>query len=262
MSNQHDESEMVGAYLLDALDPEEREAFEAHLRGCESCRAELGELRQVVDVLPLACDQVEPSRDVRDRIMATVRSEAEERPVLTPLAGGRAQPRSRTGFQRASTLIAAVAAAFVVGLGLWNLKLQHDIDNKQHTIALYQADLAFQREVQNALAHGDRVSLMPKQPSPAGPAVAMVQPAGGGAASLIVRGLPATPANRVYEFWLIRGAVPHKAGLFTYHGLEPQVVHLSVSAAGYPVAAVTLERGPHGSLRPTSKPLLSGNLTA
>ncbi|GLZ09773.1 hypothetical protein Acsp04_00090 [Actinomadura sp. NBRC 104425] len=41
----------VGAYALGLLEEEDRRAFEAHLRGCARCRAELRQMRGVADVL-------------------------------------------------------------------------------------------------------------------------------------------------------------------------------------------------------------------
>lgn len=46
----------VGAYALGLLEDRDRRAFEAHLAGCASCRAELDRLRGVADAL----------RDIRD----------------------------------------------------------------------------------------------------------------------------------------------------------------------------------------------------
>ena len=36
----------LGAYALDAIAPDERAAIEAHLKTCESCRAELTAMRE------------------------------------------------------------------------------------------------------------------------------------------------------------------------------------------------------------------------
>ena len=41
----------VGAYALGLLEEDDRRAFEAHLRGCARCRAELRQMRGVADVL-------------------------------------------------------------------------------------------------------------------------------------------------------------------------------------------------------------------
>ena len=42
---------LVGAYALDAVDDLERVAFERHLQACESCRAEVDELRETAGSL-------------------------------------------------------------------------------------------------------------------------------------------------------------------------------------------------------------------
>lgn len=43
--------EMIGAFVLGKLDAEQRAAVQAHLDGCEGCRAELAELRPVAAAL-------------------------------------------------------------------------------------------------------------------------------------------------------------------------------------------------------------------
>lgn len=45
------ESVQLGAYLLGALDPDERRAMELHVAGCEQCRAELVELAPLPGLL-------------------------------------------------------------------------------------------------------------------------------------------------------------------------------------------------------------------
>ena len=42
---------LSGAYALDAVDDLERAAFERHLRECEACALEVGELRETVSRL-------------------------------------------------------------------------------------------------------------------------------------------------------------------------------------------------------------------
>ena len=102
----------VGSYVLRALPEDEHERFEAHLATCEECRRDVAELQVVADTLPLAAAQVAPPPELRDRIMATVRSEAE---LLG--AAGRARrparasrPRRRRAAQAALVALAAPAA--------------------------------------------------------------------------------------------------------------------------------------------------------
>ena len=59
MTNQ-DLHELTAAYALDALDADNRQAFETHLRECERCRAELGELADTVGALAYASEGPAP----------------------------------------------------------------------------------------------------------------------------------------------------------------------------------------------------------
>ncbi|MEA3055576.1 MAG: hypothetical protein QOD30_1008, partial [Actinomycetota bacterium] len=48
----HDEiQELLGAYALDAVDPDERSDVEDHLRDCARCRAEVAEHRDTAAFL-------------------------------------------------------------------------------------------------------------------------------------------------------------------------------------------------------------------
>ena len=70
---------LTGAYVLDALDTEERAAFTEHLRGCAQCRQEVAELGSVVDRLDLD-PAVQPPVGLRDRVLAQVAQEARPAP--------------------------------------------------------------------------------------------------------------------------------------------------------------------------------------
>ena len=74
MTNQ-DLHELTAAYALDALDADDRQAFETHLRECERCRAELGELADTVGALAYASEGPAPPESLRDRILVAAREE-------------------------------------------------------------------------------------------------------------------------------------------------------------------------------------------
>ena len=46
MSAAHDEQTLAAAYVLGALEPDERRAFEAHVAGCATCAEEIRALRR------------------------------------------------------------------------------------------------------------------------------------------------------------------------------------------------------------------------
>lgn len=234
--------DMVAAYVLDALSPQEAEQFEAHLAGCDQCQAEVAELRQVVDVLPLAADPVEPPRELRDRILEAVQEDAASSPGLKVLPGGNAgAPRKRT---RLPTVIVAVAAAVMIAfLGIRDLQLQ--VNNQQ---------VSLQRQVAEALAKGVPVSHVTGTAAAPHATASLVQTSQH--AYLIVRGLHPSRASKVYQVWYVRGTTVRSAGVFTY-SRGSKIVPLP-PATGYPLTAVTVEPGPHGSKLPTGPKVLLG----
>ena len=255
--NAHDtDHDLLGAYVLDALTVDEAVAFDAHLEACAACRTEAAELLQVVDVLPLACDMVEPPSSLRDRILSAIAAEeGPTTPRLTPLVGGAPRPAGRARFRWHVPAIVAAAAIVIAALGIWNVQLQRHVDDLQNKQAL-------QADVYAAIASGARVYQVGGTPAARAATAAIVQSRNGGPAYFIVEGLPATPANKVYQLWLVRGTTPRSEGVFTYSGSSPQILALPTSTAGYAVTAVTIEPRPRGSLGPTGAKVLIGKLSA
>jgi anti-sigma-K factor RskA len=99
--------ELTAAYALDALDEDERRAFEEHLRDCDGCRAELATLGESVGALALAVEGPVPAADLRNRIVSAARAEAPKvvamRPRRTRLYAG---------------IAVAATAALVIGLSV------------------------------------------------------------------------------------------------------------------------------------------------
>ncbi|WP_435770352.1 anti-sigma factor [Nocardioides sp. SYSU DS0651] len=62
---------LSGAYAVDALDPAERERFEAHLQQCAECREEVDSLREAAATLG-SDDAVEPPSSVRDAVLSGI----------------------------------------------------------------------------------------------------------------------------------------------------------------------------------------------
>src|SRR4029079_6175388 len=64
--------ELTAGYALDALDPDERRAYEAHLAGCERCQQELASFWESTEALAVAASGPAPSPALRERILADV----------------------------------------------------------------------------------------------------------------------------------------------------------------------------------------------
>ena len=107
MTNE-DLHELTAAYALDALDDDERAAFEAHLRDCEQCQAELRELGGTAGMLAYAAEGPAPSDALRDRILVAARDEGPSNVVAL-------RPR-RTRLYAGVALAAVAVAALAIGL--------------------------------------------------------------------------------------------------------------------------------------------------
>ena len=70
----HDDyKEMIPARALSALDAAEERALNEHLENCAECRKELEDWQATASALSLAPDPVEPSPQVRERILSAKR---------------------------------------------------------------------------------------------------------------------------------------------------------------------------------------------
>lgn len=82
MSNCDQFRDMIEAYALGALDPEDRAAFEAHLAtGCANCSKAVDEARWLVSQLAYSAPEAAPSDMLKGRLMQTVRAETQASPA-------------------------------------------------------------------------------------------------------------------------------------------------------------------------------------
>lgn len=245
----HD-GDMAAAYVLDALGPQELEEFEAHLAGCKQCQTEVVELRQVVDILPLAVERVEPSAALRARILEAAAHDSGEAPQLGLILGEKpglvAPPRQRSRLPAA--ILATAAAVLIAVLGIRDLELQNAQTPQQ----------SLQAQVTAALAGGARVNLIGGTSTDPRATASLIQAPH--RAYLVVRGLHPSSASTVYQVWYVRGTTVKSAGVFRYSG-GPKIVPLPPTA-GAGATAVTMEPGPRGSKLPTGPKLLLGTVHA
>jgi BMFP domain-containing protein YqiC len=175
----------AAAYVLKALDAVEREQFEVHLRECARCRDEVAHLKVVADTLPAAAPPVAPPPALKDRIMATVRAEAELLQAAGPDAD-RGRPRGRRwrrpgrGWSGLTLGLASAAAATVlVAVGVAVGGLSFGGGGHARTVAAQV-----------------NASALPG-------AHAFVRRSGS-ATQLEVAGLPAAPRGRIWQIWIKR----------------------------------------------------------
>ena len=107
---------LSGAYALDALSPEEAARFEQHLEGCDTCRAEVSEFREVAARLGARTAEAPPAT-LRDRVL-THADRTRQDPPPGKQAGtddGTVVPLHRRWL---AGLVAAAALVVAVGVGV------------------------------------------------------------------------------------------------------------------------------------------------
>lgn len=113
-------SEQLPAYLLGALSPGEQSEIEHHLGGCAECQSELRWLDPVIEELAESVPQVQPPGDLKMRILAEVKAEAEASAALDMARPGQEPARTSTGFSFRNlfrpAVLAGVAATLFIGV--------------------------------------------------------------------------------------------------------------------------------------------------
>ncbi|MDE3130278.1 MAG: anti-sigma factor [Acidobacteriota bacterium] len=99
--------ELVAGYALDALEPEQEQAFEVHLARCPECREQLALFTATAGALAHAAPAASPPPALRARILESARA---ERANVVPLRPRWAHP---------AAALAAVASCAAIALGLW-----------------------------------------------------------------------------------------------------------------------------------------------
>lgn len=251
----HDDyKEMVPAHALSALDAADGRVLTEHLSECAECRRDLSEWETVAASLALSTNRMEPSPQVREKLLAQIRSDkpgaeksGSEKSALNVIPFGGA-PRNLWNSLGSLGSIAAIIlfAALIVSV-----------------VVLYQQNRQLRREnefYQLITTPGSRVAELSATSEAAGATAKLVYDQSG-RAFLIANGLPRAPEGKEYQLWYIvsnkplpgKSFAPDSSGRGTLQDQVPE------AARGSAVFAVTLE--PAGGVRsPTGAIYLRGEL--
>ena len=254
MSCEHTDD--AGAWVLGALPEDEQRRFAAHLETCEICRREVAELQMVADTLPLAAVQVAPPPELKDRIMSSVRAEAEvlrasgpeadvvaREPAPAEEAGAAAapaerkrKPRDQPWWRRPLFALrpvpAAFAAAGILALGIAFGALVSGGGPSEHTV---------------------RAQVV----APAAPGARAALTVTGDRATLDVRNFPSPPSGRVYQVWLKRPGRPAPEPTNALFDVRDGTASVEVPGGVKSVDQVLVTAEPNGgSAAPTRPPVV------
>ncbi len=286
MNDIRDLHSLAAGYVVDALDPDETREFERHLAGCDACRREVAELREVTAALAQSV-AAEPTPALRGSILDAIAETPQDsgataeldsgaaaaldsKPAaapdtsphrtgssVTPLRASReprhvdARPR-RTRRWTGALVAASVLAA--VGLGGWAWQSQQELDDTRQESELVAADNARLTE----LLAADDVQTVQGEFASGGEGVVVLSRSEDSAV-LLGRDLADLPDDEVYQAWLIAGDdAPVSAGTFTPED-NRSLVELPRQAVDVDTVAVTAEPE-GGSEQPTTDILFAVEL--
>lgn len=293
-------TELAADYALGLLEGEELEEFERHLAaGCAACERELASMDTVGDALASSAAQGPAPAHLRDRVLAAIASDLAATPAETPSmfaetpahpAAGQAlyrgQPTVEPTYEpspapwpprreiaaaaappwwmRIAPAFALAGLAGAIGAGVFAYRLQGQL-------ALVRADLERVQAENQGIARVMDVVAAPQlrvvalgglEAAPGSQGRVLWAP-DSKQAVLYAYGLPAAPAGRDYQLWVIVGGAPRSEGVFPVDA-QGRATHVlpEVPAAGDVGAfAVTLE--PAGGVsQPTGAMFLLGAVPA
>lgn len=236
---------LLGAYALDAVEPDEAVLVERHLADCPRCRAEVAAYRDTASALAFAGGSGPAA--VWERIAGAL---DEAPPPLRLVADDRDRVPGRTRRSvplRAAAALAAVAAGVIGVLGVNAVEQSRRLDTVQSTM---RGD-AIRRAALAAVADPEAIKIdLRGAEDPAAGQVALLRD---GSGYLIADRLRRLPPDRSYQLWALEDGTRVSAGVL---GNAPGVVafHVGGPVKGF---AVT-EEVPGGVVASNKAPVVIG----
>jgi len=242
-----DDHALIGAWALDAVDPDERDRIEGHLDSCASCTQEADELREAASRLS-DTTRVDPPMRLRAAVLARAHHTRQEAPATRapePEGSGaraarsrasrlaqRRRPRPAIGRRRLRLALGAAGLAVAAAFATWSLlprTAPTEADRVSAVLAAPDAEVAFT----DAEGAGS---------------VTVISSAGLDQAVVVVSGLPDAGADHAYQVWAVEGTTPVSAGVMDPG--DSSATMLIDGMSGIEIIAVTREPA-EGSATPT-----------
>lgn len=238
---------LTGAYVCDALGPDERAAFEAHMDQCPECAAEVRELREVTAIMAAAVAERPPAS-----LKAAVDNEigvTRQVPPVTAEPGAASASTSPGGRRRmrAAWSVAAALALVAAGLGWRAISQQHQINS----LNAQNAQIAQLLAAPDAAATRGAVT--------GGGSALIIDSRSLNEAAVSFTDLAGAPSGKTYQLWLMApDGSARSVGLMQVSPSRPVLVQ---GLAGEVKVGMTIEPA-GGSPRPTSTPIMVAALGA
>jgi anti-sigma-K factor RskA len=234
---QDDIEDLLAAYALDALEPEEIARVHTLLEERPELRATLAELRATADKLPYGLPEATPPPELRQRVLDHATGRAARTSTRRP--GG-----VRGWLLGLGALAAAASIAAILGWGQ-AFGLRGELARVNAELLAVHEDLSSAQAVIATLQGGGQG--------------AMVRTSDG--QTVFVVKLPELQPGRTYQLWRIQGDTPASAGLFSVDPLGYGVLVLEPGQQPQSGEIVAVTDEPSGgSPGPTTQPLIAGEV--
>lgn len=235
--------ELIPAYALDSLDPEEHLVAEKHLLECESCRAELLAYQEVVGELMYAVRPVQLPETLKKGVIDQI--QARDPYDRKGFDGGSWWQRFIHSFRNLSPVWAVASILLIIFLGASNLFLLSRVNSVSQ---------------EHVTVNLPVINLNGTDVTPDATGVIVVS-ADGEHGTLIVDRLPILNESRQYQLWLIKNGERVSGGVFSVSkdGYGSLWVDSKEQLSSYSGFGITIEpRG--GSPGPTGDKVLGSDI--
>lgn len=255
---------LTGAYALNALPDDERDAFEEHLEVCDACALETAELLATAARLGGLLNEPAPA-GLKASVLDEVDRTRQNRPApadaeVVDLASRRAAPPAWVTWVTASAAAVAAIAVVVMGVQLGSINDRMEQAESIASQATEQLDEVEGRSarVEQLLAAPDVQTISYQQDGVQG---RLVVSDDRGEAVFVASGLGPAPHEHTYELWVIGDDGPVPAGLFDVDNgaTVTQIVEGDFASAA--ALGVTVEPA-GGSPEPTTDPVMVMELSS
>lgn len=270
--NKNELNDMIEMYVLGGLDPEEKAQFEAYMREDEQCRLAVEELREVMDILPFAVEDVAPPKGMKNRVLSHILTPSHTEQTISDDRGTTSnvvekssddhtvkptlvysaqddkvwtQDKNKGRFWRIATTFVAAAAVII---GIYASNLRGEIDSLQQQLAIsstqvnsLQGRLATVAMPTQGLKVDEAVKLNPATADIVAQGLASIVIDDKGTHLLVqADNLPKLKGKQAFQVWLIKGDVKQSAGTFlTQDGTG--AMYYTFQPENYDTIAITLE---------------------
>ena len=251
--------DLLGAYVLDALLPDEKAAVEAYLPTSPACQDELRLLRRGVNAYALVAEERDPGPELRNRLWAAIQEDGSRGsggngvpdpgvPPVVPFTSRSivsAAGTPPTLISRANRLIpiwgqlaAAVVLLLVGALAARSIGIGVDDSSTEKPVLLGRFMLTGTGDA--AFASGGKVEYLQSE----------------NIMRIEMYDLPDLAEGEVYQLWVIDDGVVTPSVVFTRNPEGSTAIAMVANPVGLEAVAVTREPGPIGSITASSAPFI------